>query len=439
MPIKPLRNVYIFWHKCTSWWWYGDYKFPRIINIEVATHCNRSCTYCPNIVHPEKARLIKEEVLDKVLFRLKELKWKGIVDFIFFNEPTLHPNLAGIVKRVKEAAPYSIPRISTNGDMLTTERIKSYVDAGMDRIYVMRHNPTPAGWVEKMARLKKEFPGVVQLMDIDEQEKVHGLHDFNGLVEVKNHRPREIVDGRARCKVHRHVCQITVDGEWDLCCVGPNNNFDRNRSSNCHCDYGQSKKEQMKIKLLLALALLLPAVIQAASQTEAIAAKQGQQNLLPSWMDGISISPEFAVRYKKIADGDAVTGAGLDIGLPINKYVSLHVEALAYSEEESWKITKDDKDGRLVTRHDDGWGGSAIDESSLLIRANLFRYEETLRLYAVAGPSRDWVADDWGLGAGLGIEYRFGKNVAVGPDFRLRYWDKQPRDGLLTTKLSINF
>jgi radical SAM family protein/iron-sulfur cluster protein len=219
MPIGPLRKVYILWHKLTSWWWYGDYKFPRIINIEVATHCNRSCTYCPNIVHPEKARLIKEDVLNTILYRLKELRWKGVVDFIFFNEPTLHPDLAGIVRKVKESAPYCIPRISTNGDMLTSARIQSYVDAGMDRIYVMRHNPTPDGWVQKMTRLKHEFPGVVQLMDIDELEQTQGLHDFNGLVEVKKHRPRFIVDGRARCQVHRHVCQITVDGEWDLCCV----------------------------------------------------------------------------------------------------------------------------------------------------------------------------------------------------------------------------
>jgi MoaA/NifB/PqqE/SkfB family radical SAM enzyme len=219
IPLKVLRKIYIAYSYVAAQLRYGDWRFPRIISIEISTHCNRACSYCPNVIYPQKPRLIKQEVIEKIISRIGEIRYSGVVDFIFFSEPTLNPKLPEYVAMVKKAAPRCIPRICTNGDLLNSENVKALVDAGLDRIYVMRHNPTPEGWRENIEALAKEFPGVFVRMDIDEVERVEGLHDFNGLLEVKKHRGRHIVDGRARCQVHRHVAQFTVDGDWNLCCV----------------------------------------------------------------------------------------------------------------------------------------------------------------------------------------------------------------------------
>lgn len=219
LPRDTLRRVYISYANVSSFLKYGDYKFPRIITIEISSHCNRACAYCPNIIYPQASRLISEEVISKLISRLAEIKYAGVVDFIFFNEPTLNPKLAEYVSRIRKAVPLAIPRISTNGDMLTYELVKKLSDAGLDRIYPMRHNPTPAGWKDNIETLSAQFPGLFQIMDIDDAERDAGLHDFNGLVEVKNHRGRKIVNGKARCQVHRHIAQFTIDGDWNLCCV----------------------------------------------------------------------------------------------------------------------------------------------------------------------------------------------------------------------------
>jgi MoaA/NifB/PqqE/SkfB family radical SAM enzyme len=219
LPLKLLRKIYIYFSFITSWWKYGDYKFPRIISIEINTHCNRACSYCPNIIYPQSPKLIKKEVMAKLADRLGDINYSGVVDFIFFSEPMLNRSLPEYVKMVKKAAPKSIPRICTNGDLLTHDNVQELISSGLERIYAMRHNPTPIGWREKMSRLKAAFPGNIIVMDIDEVERVEGLHDFNGLLEVKKHRGRNIVKGTARCQVHRHVMQITIDGDWDLCCV----------------------------------------------------------------------------------------------------------------------------------------------------------------------------------------------------------------------------
>ena len=219
LPLKWLRKIYILYSGLVFRVKYGDPLFPRIITIEINSHCNRTCSYCPNVIYPQAPKLIKEEVIAKIISRLKEIDYCGTVDFIFFSEPTLNKHLAEYVRRVRQACPKAVTRICTNGDLLTKEKVQSLVDAGLHRIYAMRHNPTPEGWVENMQTLSAQFPGTFILMDIDEVERVEGLHDFNGLLEVKKHRGRTMVDGIARCQVHQHVAQITIDGDWDLCCV----------------------------------------------------------------------------------------------------------------------------------------------------------------------------------------------------------------------------
>lgn len=219
LPREWLRRVYIAYSAVVFQCKYGDYKFPRIFTIEISSHCNRACSYCPNIKYPQAARLIKDEVFHKIVDRLAEIRYNGVVDFIFFNEPTLNPKLPDYIRLVKAKVPSCIPRISTNGDFLTPELVTRLADAGIDRIYPMRHNPTPKGWRENIASLSEQFPGLFQPMDIDDCETNYGLHDFNGLVEVKRHRGRHLVNGKASCRVHRHIAQITIEGEWNLCCV----------------------------------------------------------------------------------------------------------------------------------------------------------------------------------------------------------------------------
>jgi MoaA/NifB/PqqE/SkfB family radical SAM enzyme len=215
-----LRDLYIWWMYFENWWFYGDSLFPRMMSIEISTHCNRSCHYCPNLVAPSKPRLIKDEVFDQIVDRIAEIKYRGVVDFIFFNEPTLHPRLPELVARLKKKVPHCIPRICTNGDLLTVERTQSLLDAGLDRIYVMRHVPTPEGWRENIDMLANKFKGVYVKMDIEKIEETIGLNNFGGLVEVKKLlKPLHTRSGEPSCTVHNHVAQFTIDGDWDLCCT----------------------------------------------------------------------------------------------------------------------------------------------------------------------------------------------------------------------------
>jgi len=219
LPLQALRNLYRHYFTVMAWLRYGDKEFPRIVSIEINTHCNRACSYCPNSVLPQPSKLIKHEVFLAIVARLRAIKYNGVVDFIFFSEPTLHPRLAEYIAHVKKEVPWCVTRICTNGDLLTHEKVAVLKGSGLDRIYAMRHNPTPADWVPRMQELSASFPGLFILMDIDQVREEQGLEDFQGLLDVGKPRFARHRDGHAFCNVHSHVAQIAVNGDWQLCCI----------------------------------------------------------------------------------------------------------------------------------------------------------------------------------------------------------------------------
>lgn len=220
VPRETLRAIYRGYIGAVHAIKYGDSTFPRIITIEINSHCNRACTYCPNVVAPQSSRLIDPKVFEAIARRIGEINYTGVVDFIFFSEPTLHKKLADCIAIVKKYAPNCITRISTNGDFLSTESVASYRAAGLDRVYVMRHVPTPDGWVARINSLAAEFPGLFTIMDIEQLERTIGLNNYGGVVDIQ-----KVLDGGTNkdgspsCKVHEHIAQITIDGDWNLCCT----------------------------------------------------------------------------------------------------------------------------------------------------------------------------------------------------------------------------
>ena len=220
VPMRPLRHIYRLYATAVSMAKYGDALFPRILTMEVNTHCNRHCFYCPNDWAPSQPKFMEDATLKAIVGRMAEINWSGITDFIFFSEPLMHPFLEDIVAFVHAAVPGSLLRISTNGDLLTHSRVEKLVKAGLSRIYAMRHIPHKDGWDENVASIARAFPGLVQARHIEELEANDGLEDFGGMVKnVKKLRVQQKKNGKPVCRVHNHIMQIGINGDWLLCCV----------------------------------------------------------------------------------------------------------------------------------------------------------------------------------------------------------------------------
>lgn len=191
---------------------YGDPHFPRSFSIEISKFCNRTCSYCPNSEFKTPVENIQPQVYTKILSRLADIKWNGVVDFIFYNEPLLHPDIVSIVELAKAFVPNCKPRIITNGDVLTDELTRKLIDAGVLSFWVSRHVPVKPGWDNRINALKAKYGGIIQVVDLMEVQAQQGLLDRAGLVEVEK---RFVF---TRCTSPTSAAHITIDGTWLLCC-----------------------------------------------------------------------------------------------------------------------------------------------------------------------------------------------------------------------------
>lgn len=142
-----------------------------------------------------------------------------------------------------------------------------------------------------------------------------------------------------------------------------------------------------------------------------------------SVLSKVTLSAVGAYHQAEFTGGPSEYGAGIDLGLPVNSFVSVHLRNLAF-----------EGDG-------ENWGGSLIDETTIYGRADFVKFAaEKLRLYGTGGASRHWELDDWSFGVGLGAEYRFTKNIAVSAGRELRaYFKSGERDWLSTAAVTFTF
>ena len=139
-----------------------------------------------------------------------------------------------------------------------------------------------------------------------------------------------------------------------------------------------------------------------------------------SILDEITVAPVAALKSEGIT-GASTFGAGLDLGVGINKFVSIHAASLAYES--------------------DGWRSSTIDESEIYGRANFVKFaQEKFVLYGKGGVVRDWNDEAWATSVGLGVDLRVTKNVALGVDYSIRAWfSDREKDSLARALVSISF
>jgi len=156
----------------------------------------------------------------------------------------------------------------------------------------------------------------------------------------------------------------------------------------------------MKIILLAAVALLIVNVVHAAD-SKAV-----------KWIDSITIAPAAVIQTEGI-DGASTFGAGADLGVGINKHVSIHVAGYGYET--------------------DSWGGGAVDELEAYVKANLASFsKQVVVVTAKGGAVWDTLLDDYAMSVGAGVDLNINKRFALGADYSVRAWlNDRDKDSLL--------
>jgi len=209
--IKSRRKLYIFLLRIRAFvvkHYLKLFKKFRAIEIETTPICNRRCSFCP--ITQDESRLkevMSEELFDKIVKELKDLRFKGEICLNSYGEPLLDKRLTEFVKKIKTQISAKII-ISTNGDFLTPEKFRELVLAGISTFHMSQHDEEPSVAIktllEELSRdeLKHLVFGIVK--------EDSPLVNRGGTVEVKILQPLVV------CPIRK--IYVRADGELRLCC-----------------------------------------------------------------------------------------------------------------------------------------------------------------------------------------------------------------------------
>jgi len=117
----------------------------KTVEIEVATRCNRSCSYCPVSIleSPPDQRWMDDHVFGHTISELAKIGFDGCLSYHFYSEPLLRRDLDRLVSQAKAELPGAYQLLYTNGDLLTDDRYHVLVEAGIDHFIVTQHDNRP--------------------------------------------------------------------------------------------------------------------------------------------------------------------------------------------------------------------------------------------------------------------------------------------------------
>jgi len=167
-------------------------QLPSRIWIEPTPSCNFKCGHCPNgMDEPFSTGLMKMELFKKIIDELEGAVYD--VNLFHRGESLIHPKLSQMVAYCNEKGMHT--RLHTNAGLLTKERAKQLIEAGLsyisfsvdgytkhvyDKVRLGGDFDETVGNIKSFLRLKREYGNaapysIVQVMEIG--EKADGINE----------------------------------------------------------------------------------------------------------------------------------------------------------------------------------------------------------------------------------------------------------------------
>lgn len=115
------------------------------MSIEITNACNHRCVFCPCRDLNRPRRFIDESLFYRLVDEGYSLGVRELA-FHILGEPLLNKNLAKYIEYAKHTG-YTYVYLTTNGALLTPERLHEIVDAGLDSIKFSINAGTPSGYL----------------------------------------------------------------------------------------------------------------------------------------------------------------------------------------------------------------------------------------------------------------------------------------------------
>ena len=193
---------------------------PHVVNIETINRCNSTCSFCTANIHDEKRplRKIDDALFYSIIDQLADWGYKGHLTLYGNNEPLLDTRLVEFHKYAREKLPDSFIFVSTNGLILTLDKVRElqpYVNQIIINNYSMEMKLHDN--LQEIYDYIKSHPSEFEDLDIQIQMRY--------LKEVLTNRAGSAPNKKATEKVITETCLLPFTDVWimpngkvGLCC-----------------------------------------------------------------------------------------------------------------------------------------------------------------------------------------------------------------------------
>jgi MoaA/NifB/PqqE/SkfB family radical SAM enzyme len=103
------------------------------VELQLASWCNRSCSFCPSGTFPVAKEIMSAVVLERIVDELARSEFRGAVALHLMCEPLLYKRFEDLLRLFRKKLPRAYLYINTNGDPLVDyERLHRFFEAGLN-------------------------------------------------------------------------------------------------------------------------------------------------------------------------------------------------------------------------------------------------------------------------------------------------------------------
>ena len=140
-------------------------KMVLQVMIEVSSACNRKCVYCPHSLVSRENKKMDDILFEKVLYELRSINYKNNICLNIYNEPLFFYNdLINKINKIRIFLPKANIFFSTNGDLLTSERLDELEKNGLNKIIITQHPKNASEW--ETEKVKQDIQNVAKKMKL---------------------------------------------------------------------------------------------------------------------------------------------------------------------------------------------------------------------------------------------------------------------------------
>ena len=138
-----------------------DIPLFSILEFNITGSCNRDCSFCP-VSNPAVYQKTKDgmeiDLFEKIVKDLQEINYEGKILFSAFSEPLLHKKVEELILIAKKYLPNIRLEMVSNGDLLTSKKLKKLHEAGLDTINISMYDGSHQIEYFNNMRIQAEVP-----------------------------------------------------------------------------------------------------------------------------------------------------------------------------------------------------------------------------------------------------------------------------------------